>query len=158
MDIICSKDFARRRKQRGRPHCMSVQWFKSHGLRALPSQRQESDPAPSAKPSGAQKARLKTAGMRHPKSPQCNQGAPPAIRVQVLSNAVTVQVKSARSSMSGYATYQALGLSHIDCGLNFQHISHRPRRSKAYTRSLSHRGSRVTGVANLYLRTVVDWL
>jgi len=60
--------------------------------------------------------------------------------------------------MSGNPAYQALGLSHIDCRLNFRHASHRPLRSKACTRSLSHRGSRVTGVANLYLRTVVDWL
>jgi hypothetical protein len=53
---------------------------------------------------------------------------------------------------------QALGLFHIDCRLNFRLISHRPRRSKASTPSLSHRGSRVTGVANLYLCTLVDWL
>ncbi len=32
-DIICSKDFAKRRKQRGRAHCASLQWLRSYGMR-----------------------------------------------------------------------------------------------------------------------------
>jgi hypothetical protein len=30
---ICSKDFVKRRKQRGRVHCVPAQWFKSCGMR-----------------------------------------------------------------------------------------------------------------------------
>src|SRR6266404_2641795 len=30
---MCSNDFARRRKQRGRAHCVWVQWFRNYGTR-----------------------------------------------------------------------------------------------------------------------------